>query len=402
MKILQIAPAWVDTPPKDYGGTEWVVANLIKGLSELGHDVTLFATRNSRIEGKLKYVFESCLLDQGISWTAALPALIHYHQAFSEADKYDLVHAHLSSETDMILLPFLADLTERGIPNLMTIHSPWPFDRYSNMDETFLDLYGGKILAVNISAMMQKTLPGQLRDGGFVYNSLDISKMKFSPRSGTYLTWLGKIVPEKGTAEAIKIAKMAGEQFIFAGIVDEYYERSVNYFQKEVKPLIDGNQIRYLGPADLKLKNELLGGAKAFLNPIDWDEPFGMVIVESMACGTPLISYARGAAPEIIKHGENGFLVSNKNEMLKFLTKVRKIDRQKCRQHVEDQFSPKVAAAKYLNLYRREIQLHTSLGTDTVLPPSILGSILIESPKTVVNTLILPSFRKKILSSVSD
>ena len=195
---------------------------------------------------------------------------------------------------------------------------------------------------------------------------------------------------------------MAGEQFIFAGIVDEYYERSVNYFQKEVKPLIDGNQIRYLGPADLKLKNELLGGAKAFLNPIDWDEPFGMVIVESMACGTPLISYARGAAPEIIKHGENGFLVSNKNEMLKFLTKVRKIDRQKCRQHVEDQFSPKVAAAKYLNLYRREIQLHTSLGTDTVLPPSILGSILIESPKTVVNTLILPSFRKKILSSVSD
>lgn len=368
MKILQIAPAWVNTPPQDYGGTEWVIANLITGLSELGHDVTLFATKDSRVPGKLEYIFERCLLDQNISWTAALPALIHYHQAFKNAFAYDAVHAHLSSETDLIILPFLADLTEKGIPNLLTVHSPWPFDRFSKMDEMYLNLYGEKILVVNISKVMHKTLPSKFRDGGFVHNSLDITKMRFNPRGGNYLTWLGKITPEKGTAEAIRIAKMAGEQFIFAGIVDKYYEKSVNYFQREVKPLIDGRQIQYIGPADLKLKNKLLGGAKAFLNPIDWDEPFGMVIVESMACGTPLISYDKGAAPELIKHGENGFLVNSRIEMLKSVIKVANLDRKKCRQHVEDHFSPKAAARKYLELYRKEAMLSQFKTIDVSLP----------------------------------
>ncbi len=360
MKILQIAPAWANIPPKAYGGTEWVIANLIKGLSDLGHNVTLFATRSSKVAGKVKYVFKKSLLDQGVSWTAALPALIHYHQAFKMAPKYDVVHAHLASETDLILLPFLADLTQSGIPNLMTIHSPWPFDKFSNMDKMFLDLYAKKILAVNISGAMQKTLPKQFRDGGFVYNSLDITKMKFNSKGGSYLTWLGKIIPEKGTAEAIKIAKMVGEQFIFAGYIDKHQEKSVKYFEREVKPLIDGKQIQYLGLADLKLKNKLLGGAKAFLNPIDWNEPFGMVIVESMACGTPVVSYSKGAIPEVIKDRETGFLASCRTGLLKSLLKVKEIDRQKCRKRVESQFSPQTAARKYLSLYHKETSLNQS------------------------------------------
>lgn len=372
MRILQIAPAWVNTPPNDYGGTEWVIANLVTGLSSLGHDVTLFATKDSQVESKVEYVFERCLLDQEISWTAALPALIHYHQAFSKAEEYDVVHVHLSSETDMIILPLLADLTKKGIANLMTIHSPWPFDRYSNMDEMFLNLYASEILAVNISRVMHKTLPFQFRDGGFVHNSLDVSKMKFSPKEGSYLTWLGKIVPAKGTAEAIKVAKMAGEQFIFAGIVDKYNELSVQYWEHEVKPLIDDYQIKYLGPADLKLKNKLLGGAKAFLNPIEWEEPFGMVIVESLACGTPLISYNKGAAPELIGHGEHGFLVKSRDEMIKCLSKIGKIDRQKCRSHVEEHFSTKAAAQKYSRLYRQEILLHQFKTMDKFIPPAVI------------------------------
>lgn len=361
MKILQIAPAWVDTPPKDYGGTEWMIANLTKGLSELGQDVTLFATKNSRVEGNLRFIFKSSLLDQGISWIAALPALVHYHQAFKEAGKYDLVHAHLSSETDLILLPFLADLTEEGIPNLLTIHSLWPFDRYSKMDSMYLKLYADKILAVNISRVMRKTLPKQFRDGGFIHNSLDLSKIKFKAKKGKYLTWLGRIIPEKGIAEAIKIARMAGEQLIFAGVIDKYHKESCKYFEEKVKPLIDGNQIKYLGPADLKLKNKLLGGAKAFLNPIAWDEPFGMVLVESMACGTPVISYKKGAAPEVIKGNKTGFLVKDREGMVKVIARVEKINRYECRKHVEEHFSTNAGAQKYLNIYQKEVLLHRSV-----------------------------------------
>lgn len=383
MKILQIASAWVNTPPKDYGGTEWVIANLIKGLSELGHDVTLFATKNSRIEGKVNYIFEKPLLDQGVSWTAALPALIHFHQAFKDAKKYDLVHAHLASETDLIILPFLADLTEKGIPNILTIHSRWPFDRYSHMDQAFLKLYADKILGVNISKAMQKTLPADFRDGGFVHNSLDITKMKFSAKGGKYLTWLGRIIPEKGIAEAIKIAKMAGEQLIFAGIIDKYHKRSIIYFEREVKPLIDGHQIQYLGPADLRLKNELLGGAKAFLNPIDWDEPFGMVLVESMACGTPLISYNKGAISEVVKDGECGFLVKNRFQMFKSLRKIHKINRRRCRWHVEEYFSPRVAAQKYVNLYQKEKLFHRARN----LGNGISRSSILVSPRIDLPTL---------------
>ncbi len=387
MKILQIAPAWVNTPPKDYGGTEWVIANLITGLSGLGHDITLFATKNSRISGKHKFIFEKSLLEQEIPWTAALPALIHYHQAFKDAGKFDVVHAHLSSTTDMVILPFLADLSEKGIPNLMTIHSRWPFDIYSKMDKLFLKLYAKKILAVNISSSMLKTLPNKFRNGGFVYNSLDISKMKFNSRGGNYLTWLGKMNPEKGIANAIKIAKRAGEQFIFAGIVDRYKERSIKYFENQVKPLIDGRQIKYLGPADLKLKNKLLGGAKAFLNPINWDEPFGMVMAESMACGTPVISFNRGAAPEVIKDQQTGFLVNTSLEMIKALDRIKEINRFACRKHVEKNFSTKSAALKYLKLYRKEIQRSKVLDDRVIIPAIQPDQILISgyNPRSIIS-----------------
>ena len=149
-------------------------------------------------------------------------------------------------------------------------------------------------------ALIDYTLNPNRKHGGVIYNSLDISKIKFSAKGGKFLTWLGKIVPYKGILEVIKVAKMAKKQLVFAGIVDKLNSISVNYFEKKIKPLIDGKQIIYLGPADLKLKNKLLGNAEAFINPIKWDEPFGMVMIEAMACGTPVISFKRGSAPEVI------------------------------------------------------------------------------------------------------
>lgn len=362
MKVLQIAPSWIDSPPKNYGGTEWVISNLVKGFSELGHDITLFATKKSRSSGKLSYVFEKCLVDLDIPWEAALPALLHYHQAFKQADQYDIVHAHLSSCTDLVILPFLADLTDRGIPNVITIHGHWPYDRDSNIDPYFLNLYAHKITAFSISKTMEKKLPKQYINGGVMYNSTDLAAYKFNKHGGNYVTWIGKILSDKGTHLAIQAAKKLGLQIIFAGIVDKGVPASVEYFDKKVKPLIDGKKVIYLGPADLKMKNKLLGNAKAFLNPICWEEPFGMVMVESMACGTPVISFNRGAAPEVIADNKTGFLVQDLREMVNVMKKIDTISRYDCRLHIEEHFSPSVAAENHIKAYKQVIKDTQSQG----------------------------------------
>jgi glycosyltransferase involved in cell wall biosynthesis len=371
MNILQIAPPWIATPPSGYGGTELVIYNLCKGLCELGHDITLFATKNSSSPGKLEFVFNRGLVEMDIDWSASLPPLVHYHQAFRKADDYDMVHAHLSSGTDLVALPFLSDLIRKGKTAVMTIHGHWPYDRNSYMDPYFKRFYAKDIPAISISRAMQKLLPKEFRDIGYIHNSLDLNTLSFRSRPGAYahspsasqprsdgtgyLTWIGKIVPDKGTHEAILAAKEAGEQFIFGGIVEKYDKRSTEYFQTKVKPLIDDDQVIFIGPVDLKAKNKLLGGAKAFLNPLAWEEPFGMVMVEAMACGTPVISYNKGAAVEIVRNGKNGFLVKNRKEMVKAITMINSIKRRDCRKHVEDKFSPQAAAKKHVEVYQKEI-----------------------------------------------
>jgi len=354
MKILQIAPPWIPVPPPGYGGTELVLYNLCKGFVDLGHEVTLFATKNSKSPDELDYVFDKSLTEMDVDWVAALPPLLHYHQAFKRAAEFDIIHAHLSSGTDMTLLPFLSDAVRQGIPVVTTIHGHLPYDRFSYMDDKYFSYYGEDIAMINISKAMSKVLPKSIRNAGVAYNSLDVSTLKFS-KTGSYLTWLGKIVPDKGTHEAILAAKAVGEKFVFAGIVEKYDKKSVEYFHTKVKPLIDNDQVVYLGPADLKMKNKLFRNAKAFLNPISWEEPFGMVMVESMACGTPVISFNRGAAPEIIKNGKTGFLVKNRKEMIKAIGKLDQIKRKDCRKHVEEKFSPIAAAERHVEIYEREI-----------------------------------------------
>jgi glycosyltransferase involved in cell wall biosynthesis len=368
MKILQIAPPWIATPPTGYGGTEVVIDNLCKGFSALGHEVTLFATKNSTSSGELDYVFPKGLVDMDIDWSASLPPFIHYHQAFQKAHDYDVVHAHLSSGTDLLILPFLSDLTKKGKACVMTIHGHWPYDRATFMDPYFKKYYAHNIAAISISRAMQKLLPKEFKDIGYIHNSLDLNTLKFHNKKGGYLTWLGKIVPDKGTHEAILAAKEMGEKFIFAGVVDKYQKRSVEYFETKVKPLIDDEQVIFLGAADLKMKNKLMGGAKAFLNPIAWEEPFGMVMVESLACGTPVISYNRGAAPELIKHGKNGFLVKNRKEMVKVIGKLDQIKRKDCREYVEKHFSPLAAAKNHILTYEKEIAHMKMNGKSSVDP----------------------------------
>jgi len=179
MKILQIAPPWIATPPSGYGGTELVIYNLCKGLVELGHEITLFATKNSQSPGELDYVFNKGLIEMEIDWSASLPPFVHYHQAFQKADEYDIVHAHLSSGTDLLILPFLSDLAQKGKAAVMTVHGHWPYDRNTYMDSYFKKFYAKDIATISISRAMQRLLPKGFRDIGYVHNSLEPETLSF-------------------------------------------------------------------------------------------------------------------------------------------------------------------------------------------------------------------------------
>src|ERR1044071_9269386 len=202
MKILQIAPPWIATPPSGYGGTEHVIYNLCQGLVELGHEVTLFATKNSQPPGKLEYVFPKGLVEMDIDWSASLPPFVHYHQAFQKADAYDVVHAHLSSGTDLLILPFLSDLAHKRKAAVMTVHGHWPYDRNTYMDSYFKTLYANDIATISISRAMQKLLPKEFSDIGYVHNSLDPTTLAFRTRPGMYThTSARRETRQRGNAE---------------------------------------------------------------------------------------------------------------------------------------------------------------------------------------------------------
>ena len=369
MKVLQIAPPWIGIPPQNYGGTEWIIANLIKQLHQDGHQVTLFGTGNSRTPATLKYVYQTGLFEQNDKeWSLmqpalALPALVHYDQAFKEAatGKYDIVHAHLSAGTDLMKLKFLAELK---VPYIATTHMVFPFDKWSNKDDQYIKYYANNIRLVFISQTQAKLYPPEFNKLGVVHNSLDLSLMRYQQKPAgwnnqPYLTWLGKIMPWKGLDVAIHVAKKLNMKLIFAGVLDETnHPESKVYFDQKIKPHIDGQQIQYIGPADLDTKNKLLANATAFLNPISWSEPFGMVAIEAMSTGTPVISFAKGGPIEIIEHGKTGFLVNTAEQMAQAVTKINTIKRADCRHAVEQRFSARAMTQNYLHLYRQSITEH--------------------------------------------
>jgi glycosyltransferase involved in cell wall biosynthesis len=196
-------------------------------------------------------------------------------------------------------------------------------------------------------------------EGNFVstvYNSIDINNFPYNDKPQDYLVWLGKVNPVKGTKEAILAAKQAGEKILVLGAVDEGVESMRRYYEEEVAPLINGKDVVWIGEVGIKEKAELLGCAKAFLNPISWEEPFGLVMVESQAVGTPVISFRRGAAEELIIDGKTGFLVDNLEEMVEKIKIVDKIDRRECRRNVEERFTIKKMTEGYLEAYKKTIE----------------------------------------------
>jgi glycosyltransferase involved in cell wall biosynthesis len=357
MRIAQIAPPWITIPPKNYGGTESVLYTLVEEQVAQGHDVTLFAPDDAKTSAKLVSFFPKSLLQEGVPWTSHLKAFYHLQKALEQVREqdFDIVHTHLSSAADMYIFPLTAAL---AMPHVTTLHSHFPFDtapghRVGDADRYYMDWAPYvPMVAISESARTQEKLP--LNFVGVVHNGIDMSQYRPTRKQrGDFFVWLGRFAPEKGPHLAIEAAKQANVPLVLAGTIDRYVKDSISYFHKVIEPEIDDNQVKYLGPVNMRKKLNLLSRARGFLNPIEWEEPFGMVMTEAMAVGCPVISFARGAAPEIVAHGETGFLVQNLDEMVQYIPRIDEIDRETPRLHVEHNFSARVMAEKYTKVYEK-------------------------------------------------
>jgi glycosyltransferase involved in cell wall biosynthesis len=381
MKIAHIAPPWIAIPPKNYGGTENVIYTIVEEQVAQGHDVTLFAAGDAKTSAKLVSFFPRTLIEIGTPWQASLKAYYHIYKAveYIKDHTFDIVHTHLSSSADMYTFPLATQLT---VPMVTTLHSRFPFDRVQSWtgdaDSYFMEwMKDVPMIAISETARAEVKLP--INFVGVVPHGLQMEHFT-SPtvKPDNYLVWLGRFMPEKGTHLAIQVAKEAGLPLILAGTVDPHVPVSIAYFEDIIKPQIDGQQIKYVGPVNMREKVDLLSRARVFLNPIEWEEPFGMVMIEAMAVGCPVISFARGAASSIIAHSKSGYLVKNVHEMIQALEHVDKLDRKLVRAHVEENFSAHVMVEKYVSIYHQVCAAH--LLKMTRLNRSLANSIAASMP----------------------
>jgi glycosyltransferase involved in cell wall biosynthesis len=338
MRIAQIAPLWERVPPPAYGGIELVVGLLTDELVRRGHEVTLFASGDSITEAKLESVHPKALrLDTTVK-EYDIYAMLQLSQVYERAEEFDIIHSHMGHAA----LPY-ANLVKT--PTVHTLHGVF------TPDNEKLFMHARRQPFVSISdAQREPRL--NLNCVATVYNGIDISNYEFYPRSQDppYLAFLGRLSPEKGPHLAIEIAKRSGWRLKMAGKVD-VVDR--DYFEREIKPHIDGKQIEYLGEANHAQKCELIGGAVATLFPITWREPFGLVMIESMATGTPVIAMEVGSTPEVIDHGHTGFLCRSVDECIAAINKVPQLNRLGCREHVVKNFSVQRMTDGYEAVYQQ-------------------------------------------------
>ncbi|MCG5052422.1 MAG: glycosyltransferase family 4 protein [Myxococcales bacterium] len=334
MKIAQVAPLFESVPPKLYGGTERVVSYLTEELVRLGHDVTLYASGDSRTSAHLVPCVEGALRLSGC--TDAVPHhLGMLEDVFRRSLDFDLVHFHV----DCLHLPLVSRL---GLPHVTTLHGrldlPALAPLYKNYPETPL---------VSISDAQRQPLPW-CNWVGTVHHGLPRDLLPLGDGGGGYLAFVGRVSPEKRPDRAIEIAKRANLPLKLAAKVDA---QDRHYFETHIEPLLDHPLIEFVGEIDEAAKAAFLGNALGLLFPIDWPEPFGLVMIEALACGTPVVAFNCGSVPEIIAHGKNGFIVSSVQEAVEVVSALGQVPRRACRAWFETHFSAERMARDYLDLY---------------------------------------------------
>ncbi len=356
LKIAQLVPPWISVPPKKYGGTELIVSHLTEELIKRGHQVTLFASGDSITRAKLISVCPKALYGVGIPWTDAFWPLLHTSTAFEKAKNFDIIHNHFHyfglSFSSLVKTPVVT-----------TYHGDFATAEKNPAKYQILEKFKRNYF-ISISNLQRKFTKVNLNFIATVYNGINLKEFKFNNKSQNYLVWLGRITEKKGIIEAIRAAKKIKLPLKIAAKIDKNYLPDVKFYEEKVKPLIDGKQIQYLGEVTGSVRNELLRNALALLNPIKWNEPFGLVMPEAMACGTPVVAFNRGSVPEIVKDGKTGFVVSqfdkkkkiNIKGLVEAIKKVDQIDRKECRRRVEENFTVEKMVDGYEEVYYKIVK----------------------------------------------
>ena len=341
MRIAQIAPLAESVPPTLYGGTERVVAWLVDELVTLGHDVTLFASGDSKTRGKLHPVWPHALrlsrpaADPTAACTALLEAMA------KRAKDFDVIHAHI----DWLHLPLLSRL---AVPFLTTMHGRLDLPGLSDVARDFPT-------APFVSISNNQRVPLAAANWcGTVYHGLPIDLFSPSYHQGSYLAFLGRLTAEKGPEVAIRIAHATGMPLRIAAKIPR---DEIGYFEHNLKPQIDGKQIQLVGEVNDKSKTPFLAGAAALLFPIEWPEPFGLVMIEAMACGTPVIAFRSGSVPEVVEENITGFVVEDEREAVHAVSRTSQIDRSRVRARFEERFTANRMAKEYLDQYESLVRI---------------------------------------------
>jgi glycosyltransferase involved in cell wall biosynthesis len=341
MKIAQIAPLYESVPPLLYGGTERIVAYLTDALVELGHEVTLFASADARTRAKLVPVRDQAMrLDASPLKSDLAAHLAMLHEVRRRKDDFDVLHFH----TDLLHFPFFEDIADRTVT---TVHGrldmkdlPEAYARWPNFRMVSIsDRQRAPLAGISWAATVQHGVPAGL--------------FQFAPHTKNgYLAFLGRISPEKRVDRAIALAIRAKRPLRIAAKVDA---ADRTYFREQIEPLLAHPLVQYIGEIGDADKSEFLGNSAALLFPIDWPEPFGLVMIEAMACGTPVIAWDCGSVPEVIDDGVTGFIVRSEDEALAALEKVDSLNRLRIRRVFEQRFSAIAMARRYLGVYARQI-----------------------------------------------
>ncbi len=334
MKVALLSPVVWRTPPRKYGPWEQVASNIAEGLIEKGIDVTLFATGDSITSGKLDFVIEKPY-GEDTTLDAKVCECLHISHVMEKAGGFDIIHNNYDflplTYSRLIKTPMVTTIHGFSSEKIIPV-----FKKYNNGN-----------FYVSISNSDRSS---ELEYIATIYNGINEKDFTFRKNPGNYLLFFGRIHPEKGTFESIQVAKKAGMKLIISGLIQDK-----NYFKEKIKPELNNEDIIYAGNSNSEKRNELMGGAFALLHPISFDEPFGLSVVESFFCGTPVIAFNRGSMPELIINGKTGFLVSGIDEAVEALQDLKNLKREDCRKLAEEKFTRSKMADNYFDVYNKII-----------------------------------------------